>query len=248
MMPVRATKFAEIRPVQQVRAAVKMASDLRFPVLVVGDAGFGKTTALKRVAQETGEAYCEVSQQTKSVKGMYRMLLDAYRIPPVSHFTYELADQCLRWLDNANGSIPPVLVDEYQNFEPKTLRELLRVHEHCRFALVLAGNRERLAASKKEAGALSQINSRIGMRVHIERPTSADCKSIGVEYNVEGKDTYAAIASYGARTSIRQLCFLLDMCVANSDGVGSIQIRHIETAVIGLHGRRDALKLLSPNT
>lgn len=245
MKPHRASKFAEIRAVQQVRAALKTATTLRFPVLVIGDAGLGKTTALQQVARETGAAYCVFSQHTKAVKGMFRLLLSAYKLPEHSHFTYELGNQCLRQLDNGDGGTPPLLVDEYQNLAPTVLRELLHVHEHCGFPLVLAGNRARLAGTRKDAGALDQIESRIGMRVHIVRPTAADWTSIGVEYNVEGKDAYSAIANYGANTSLRQLCFLLDACVASIEGVGSIQLRHIESAVVALYGSRDALKLLS---
>lgn len=138
-----------------------------------------------------------------------------------------------------------LLVDEYQALEPKVLRELMSTHERCRIPLALSGNKERLANSKRDAVAVAQIENRIGPRVFLDRPTAEACESIGVEFNVEGRDAYQALAFFGGNTTVRDLVRLLEICTRNNEGGGSIRLSHLETAVLGLYGNSNALRLLA---
>lgn len=237
----RAVRYVETSAAQMIRTALSIATKFRFPVLAVGAVGVGKTAALRQLKAEGAAAYWEVTQHTKGVKPMFLKLLDAYHIMPYHQFTYELGDQVRR---NLEGNRLPLLVDEYQNLAPIVLRELLSVQERCGFPLLLAGNRERLASTKRDKGAMEQIESPIGAVFHIGLPTREDCINIGVEYNVEGRDAYEAIANFGQNTSLRRLCFLLDICVAATGGVGSLSLQRIETTLRD-HSGRDAVKLLA---
>lgn len=243
-------KFIEISAVNAIRSALKAAELFRFPVLVVGEPGQGKTTALQAVAAECGAAHCEVSQAATTFKGMYRLVLEAYGCGIDKHHVAELADR-LRWqLDPKDGPIArqmeyelnpsscrrirPLFVDEYQNLPARILRELLHYHEHSDFGLVLVGNRERLAQTRRDAAALEQIESRIGMRFRIGRPSVQDCRSISLEHRVEGLDAYAAIEAYGSRSTVRKLVRLLEVCAAQADN-GAIKLTDIKIAVRLLH-------------
>ncbi|MER8543888.1 hypothetical protein NKH17_31815 [Mesorhizobium sp. M1334] len=111
-----------------------------------------------------------------------------YGVQKDSKFTYDLGKDCMNFLGARYGPTRPLLVDEYQNFTPTVLRELLHLQEHCGFALLLAGNTHRLAGTRRDTHAMDQIESRIGMRFEIGQPTREDCVRIGAEHNVEGAD------------------------------------------------------------
>ncbi|WP_244604571.1 MULTISPECIES: hypothetical protein [Mesorhizobium] len=81
-------------------------------------------------------------------------------------------------------------------------------------------------------------------RFTIGQPTREDCVRIGAEHNVEGTDSYEAIAIYGENTSLRALCYLLQNCVAASSGLGSIRLPRIENTLRGMSCGSDVLKLL----
>ncbi|BAV52921.1 Uncharacterized protein MLTONO_p0451 (plasmid) [Mesorhizobium loti] len=239
------TVFVETRAALTVRAAFDMAVKMRYPVLAVGKAGLGKTLALKWIATHTGAAYCEIAQHTKAMRPMFLMLHDAYGVQNDSKHTYDLGKDCMNFLGGRYGPPRPLLVDEYQNFTPTVLRELLHLQEHCGFALLLAGNTHRLAGTRRDTHAMDQIESRIGMRFEIGQPTREDCVRIGAEYNVEGADAFEAIATYGQNTSLRALSHLLQTCAAaTTSGDSSIRLPWIETTLRSMSCGSDALKLL----
>lgn len=130
----------------------------------------GKTTALFHSAQEQGGAYVQIGEAHKNIAGMYLAVLGAFNIHASSTYERELFNQVIRVL-SPHWSKPDeprrlLIVDEFQTFEDRTKRELLKIQETCGFALVLAGNSERIMSSgKKDVKALQQIEDRIGVRV-----------------------------------------------------------------------------------
>nr|BAN09566.1 conserved hypothetical protein [Mesorhizobium loti NZP2037] len=159
-----------------------------------------------------------------------------------SHTT--LRQDCINFLDARYGATRALLVDEYQNFTPAVLRELLHLQEYCGFALLLAGNTHRLAGTRRDTHAMDQLESRIGMRFEIGQPTREDCVRIGVEQNVDGADAYEAIVIYGENTSLRALCHLLQNCAALTSGIGGIRLPRNETTLSCDVVRQRCVKLL----
>lgn len=237
-------RFVEIQASKDILDAIKLAI-VGDPSLVTGASGTGKTTALRHYVHKFDGVYCEVDETTKSPGGMYRMLIKAYFGVRRGRTMLDDAEQLYDAFDHRDRQ-RPLFVDEQQTFEATALRELLRVCERCNIPLILAGNAERLAKTKKtDSGALDQIRSRIGHRVQVGPPRPADCKSIAVDFNVEGMDTYAALANFGGRKNIRELVRLLRTARIVAGPVGSIQLRHVETALVNIENTRDALKLLT---
>lgn len=244
--PRSTTRFVHTTASRQIKDAIAAAIDLGYPTLITGEPGTGKTTALLyHTAQFTG-VYCQVGYASRTVKGMYQMLLDAHGIAVDRAFLKELSELVYWQLKPAfeaeRGRL--LIVDEVQTLDLSALRELLNIQETCRIPLVLSGNIERLARTKSHDSALEQINSRIGMRVRLGKPFPEDCRDLAIEFNVEGKDAYAAVEAYGARTSIRDLVKLLEVAERITGGVGSIKLGTLEHALLTLNGDQDALSLI----
>ncbi|MFD2054934.1 AAA family ATPase [Mesorhizobium calcicola] len=170
--------------------------------------GEGVGNYLRWIAAQSGAPYCEVAQHSKAVRLIFQMLHDAYGVQKDSKFTYDLGKDCINFLDARYGATRALLVDEYQNFTPTVLRELLHLQECCGFPLLLSGNAHRLAGTRRDTNAMDQIESRIGMRFEIGQPTREDWVNTGAEHNVVGADAYEAIVIYGENTSLRALCHL----------------------------------------
>lgn len=244
--------FVEISAVQRIRDAISYAIADAYPSYIVSDPGYGKTTALFYLAQEFGGAYCQIAEVNKNISGMYMALLEAFGILPNNMYEKDLFQQVIRDLSPSRYAPPQprkiLIVDEFQTLEDRTKRELLKIHETCGFALVLSGNSERIVSSgsgKKDVKALQQIEDRIGMRVALPPLDDGDCEQIGVAYGVEGMDAYRAIKAFGTQTNVRALVRLLQQAKRLAGGTAAIQLHHIKTALLALHGKQDVFRLLT---
>lgn len=238
------------------RDAADYAIALRRPVHIVGAAGTGKSSALWHIAQSMGGYYCEISGPTKATKGLFELLLKTVGVWNGQKFISDLADAVYRAFEpvqrysSAEGQwvMEPAFlaVDEVQTLEPTAFRELLRIQEKCEVGLIVAGNAERLAGKKQDAGTWDQIESRITMRRMLPGPSKKDCELIGSTFNVEGKEAYDALANFGMRTNLRDLTHLLEAAKRLSGGTTGIRKNHLEGALRTLNPKHDALRLLRP--
>ena len=242
--PIRpriANRFVEVMASRQAKSAIEAAFSLGYPALITGAPGTGKTTALMHHVKAYDGVYCAVGLADKTHRGMLEMLVSAYQLWNNAQYLNKLSEIVYSCLSSERGKL--LIVDEYQTMEPAVLRELLNIQETCGIALVLSGNTERLAGTRRDEAAIEQINSRIGVHVKIGSPLPEDCVSIGVEFNVEGKDAYDVLKAYGCRSSLRQLVQLLEIAEGLSGGLGSLQLHHLEQAALMKHGDPNALTM-----
>lgn len=249
--PYVAKRFVEIEAVKHIREAIEYAKAFDYPAYVISPPGYGKTTALWHLAEEYKGFYCQIGAAQKSVSEMYRMLLSTFRIMHNSTYQRDLFDVLVGSLVRRNFFMrepddkPLLIVDEFQTLEAQAKRELLNIQETCGMALVIAGNAERLVAeNKRDNAAMEQIESRIGMRVSLPALTEQDCFGIGAALNVEGRDAYEAVTSFGLQTNVRALVQMLQQADRLSGGVAGVRLHHIKSAVLSMHGSTDALSYL----
>ena len=237
--------FVEINAARQVRVAVETALASRCAVRITSNPGRGKTFALWHICEQLGGYYCQVASEQKAGRGLWEMLLASAGVIHDCRHAGDMADLVYSRFDCRRESEPMLLViDEYQNIEPAYQRELLSLQETTQIALVLAGNTVGLRRRSVDVIALEQIDDRIWHNVTVSELSAEDCCSIGVEFNVEGKDAYSAITAFGLGSNARQLVRLLTYAKALTQGQGSVQLRHIESAVLARNGNGSDLALL----
>lgn len=202
--------FVEITASKQVTMAVDTAVASRCAVRITSNPGRGKTFALWHICERQGGYYCQVASEQKAGRGLWEMLLASAGVVHDCRHAGDMADLVYSRFDCRLRDEPILLVvDEYQNIEPAYQRELLSLQETTQIALVLAGNSVGLRRRSVDRIALEQIDDRIWHNVQVSKLSAEDCCSIGIEFNVEGKDAYAAITTFGLKSNARQLVRLL---------------------------------------
>lgn len=239
--PTIAGPFVDITAAREVRMAVETAISSRCAVRITSNPGRGKTFALWHICRELRGFYCQVASEQKSGRGLWEMLLASRDIRHDCRHAGDMADLTYSYFDSRRGEPQLLVVDEYQNIEPAYQRELLSLQETCRVALILAGNTVGLRRRSIDQIALEQIDDRIWHNVRVSELSADDCRSIGIEFNVEGKEAYSAIATFGLASNARQLVRLLSYAKALTQGQGSVQLRHIESALLARNGNDAAL-------
>lgn len=243
--------IVETNTVLMARESARIAMDFKCAVHLIGRAGTGKSSALWHVAQEMGGSYCEVSQASKSTKGLFELVLDSVGHRSGKKYMKDIAEDAYFYLEPSkvlkDGTFVYehqfLVVDEVQTLEAPAFRELLRLQEKCQIALILAGNAERLSGKAKDATTWEQIETRISIQQFLAGPSRRDCELMGSAFNVEGADAYEALAAFGMRSNLRDLTKLLEFAAALTGGTG-IRLHHIEQALRIRKPRADVLRLL----
>lgn len=206
---------------------------LSAPVRIIGKPGTGKTAALLHYRKQYNAVYVECTHFSKNVGGLFRSLIAAYGFYSDSKFERDLTDVLYSRLTERSGGYNkrPLFVDEWQTLEATAQRELVRISENCGIPLVLSGNEERLTTSKVDHTAMAQVESRIAAVFHTLPLTEADCDTICIDFNVEGKDAFELVRRIGAGLEFRRLANVLEEARGLRDGdAGSIRVTHLDEA------------------
>jgi type II secretory pathway predicted ATPase ExeA len=163
---------------------LRLATERCHIAVVTGDAGAGKSTALRAVAQTLGLGGCRflyTANPTLSPRDLYRQWLRDLRMPPP--YTAAEARRVLREAlvgSREAGKVTALVVDEAHLLTPGMLEELRMLTNFDMdaapvFALILAGHPE-LAhlLSSPRSQALAQ---RVGVRYHLGSMTWDETKA-----------------------------------------------------------------------
>jgi DNA transposition AAA+ family ATPase len=248
MIPPRDTNaFVETSAALMVEAAFDdAAAPGAYPSFIQGDPGTGKSTALMHYAEERDAIYCLALSGTKTARGLFELVAQSAGWASRSTFYRDLAkfiDDRLDSWGQATGRT--IVIDDVQHVGLEGLIDLMKMADHHRCPMVLAGNDKRLARTRSHNFELGQITSRIGTRVPLDtHPLPEDCLLILDAQGVTDKAALKALAAYGSHTNFRELDKVVQRARHAAEGAPPV-FRHVEYAVRRLHGGDNkSMKLL----
>lgn len=236
--------FAPTKAVETMFAAHSFALTMRKPVLVYGAPDTGKSAAALLVAEMNNAALVKIGQSTKDPVGLYFSLVEAFGIYPSSTGRQRLGMECFRLLQ---GVSRPLIVDEYQNLETRTLRELLHLQEECGFPLIAVGNDSRISRiSKKDELTYQQIDTRWAFRSEILQPSEADFFQLAILFRVQDMPAFKLVGAFGAGRGFREVQNVLAIA-ADKAPTGPVTTEHLSAVICGLYGVDDAAQTFETN-
>jgi type II secretory pathway predicted ATPase ExeA len=221
---------------QELVARLRYAVERAQIILVTGDIGAGKSTAIRAVYQSLSPAqyrFLYVANPTMGARDMYRELLREMQIEPA--WTTADSRRLLREAFVAErdqvGRIPTLILDEAHALKQAMLDELRMLHNfeidaRPVFALVLAGHPDLARTLTRKP--FEALNQRIGLRYHITgMPWDETRQYVGHHLKVAGVER--PLFTEGA---LRQL-FQYSQGVPRK--INSLALRALETAYFRKH-------------
>ena len=162
---------------------IALAQEMQLMGAIVGAPGVGKTTTLRWYAErERDVAYCAMNPAHSSMSAMLALVCDALcrqvtgcgNSGSGSARLYQVACNAIEW-----GKADVLLVDEAQHLNDRCLDVLRCLHDETGVALVFAGNESlRSRFNNTQLAAFAQFTSRLGPRVELDMPTTADVAAL----------------------------------------------------------------------
>ena len=174
----REIPFVETLAARKIFSALRLAHLEGEIVIIYGRAGLGKTTALKRYAEEYHDAIlieADLSYTTKSLLGKIASRFGSEEYGSVNY----LFNYCVEKLRDT-GRI--IIVDEAEHLPVRGLDLLRRLNDLAGVGIALAGLPRLLYNLKGKRGENAYLYSRVGAAVNIEELYPDDVKSIVKEY------------------------------------------------------------------
>ena len=150
--------FVPTKTAAHIQEAAALAHALGEIYIVIGEAGLGKTVALREYAAQHKDVLLIEVEPTYNAKAVLQTLMAALGLQPVrtNH------DMMMAITDRLHGSERLIIADEAELLGHKPLEILRRIHDLSGVGLVLAGM-PRLRANLRGAhGEYKQLFSRVG--------------------------------------------------------------------------------------
>lgn len=191
-------------------ARLRLAAERCHIAVVTGDAGAGKSTALRAVAQTLGLGgyrFLYTANPTVSARDLYRQWLRDLRMPPP--YTAAEARRALREAlvsSREAGKVTVLIVDEAHLLPPAMLDELrmltnFEMDAAPVFALVLAGHPE--LADVLSLTRIQALAQRVGVRYHLGSMTWDETKAY-VAHHCQVAGVTHALLTDGAMRQVFQ--------------------------------------------
>lgn len=159
-----AADFVETPTAKRILEICGLAHAMNDVYLVIGEAGLGKTVALKRYAQLNANVVMLEVDPTFSAKVLLAELCMALGLQP-SRNNHENMQNIVKKL---KGSERLLIVDEAELLTNKPLEVLRRIHDKSGIGMVLAGMPRLRANLRGARGQYKQLYSRIGLALDLK--------------------------------------------------------------------------------
>ncbi|MBS9777164.1 MAG: AAA family ATPase [Gammaproteobacteria bacterium] len=164
------------KAIQNLIAATHRTGDIQ---LVIGEAGLGKTMAIKEYAKKHDDVIFIEVEPTYNAKVLLASLCDKLGLTPKRNNHEMMLEICTK-LDNSGRLI---IVDEAELLAHKPLEILRRIHDLSGVGIVMAGMPRLLANLRGNRGEFRQLYSRVGF-----------CYDLGRELDDEDMNMLASAA------------------------------------------------------
>jgi DNA transposition AAA+ family ATPase len=133
---------------------------------------------------------------------------------------------------------PFIVVDEAQHLNLSALESLRSIHDETEVGMCLMGNTlvyERLTGGSRVAH-FAQLFSRMGIQLHIKKPTKQDVEDLAHSFGVENKEAVDMLHKLAARPgALRSAVKVMRLAVGAADAnPAAVRIDHIKLATANL--------------
>lgn len=212
----RETEWVETPTGVQIMGALDYARTTPSISIVFGGVGCSKTSAAKRYAERfrwpaaERAYYCYASQFRRSPTA----ILHAIAVEVLPNFvgayrSYQVVEAILETVKY--GSL--IIIDEAQHLETEALEGVRSFLDEGNIGLAFLGNAvlDARIAGKGRHAAFAQMHSRVGMRLHVGRPSDDDIRAVLDAWGISGRrEREYASQIAGGSGGIRQLRKVLD--------------------------------------
>lgn len=187
----------------QIIRALEYAQTMADISVVVGGAGFGKTTSCKHYAAMNSSVwYVRVSASSASASVCLTKVAEALGIKPVrGEGAYSILDSIIDRVKQTEGLI---IIDEAQHLHTPALEELRTIHDEAEVALALVGNEKVYTqlTGGSNAALYAQLFSRIGFKLLLSQVKKSDAHALAAGWGITDPEAVLVIEQiaqqYGA--------------------------------------------------
>lgn len=152
------TDFVPTSTAQKILEVCSMAHTMNDINLVIGEAGLGKTMAIKHYAKTVENVVLVETEPTFSPKVLLVELCNKLGIPP----SRSNHDNIASIIEKLNGSDRLIIIDEAELLSYKCLEVIRRIHDKSGVGVILAGMPRLRTNLRGKRGEYKQLYSRIG--------------------------------------------------------------------------------------
>lgn len=176
--------FIETKDARSIAGVINFAVEDRDMAVIIGEAGTGKTRAIKHFVSKHPEAILIEATTNTNSRTLFTMLAAKLRIAP-SKSIDETIRKCAQALAKADKII---IIDESEHLPYKTLEGVRRLYDFSQNPLILVGTRKlyyNLTGAKNKNLEYEQLSSRVGSKWEL----------VGLS-NKQNNDDLAAVCGY----------------------------------------------------